>query len=207
MFDKRFLPSRGLRVVSAAALGIALASLAAVPFPRRTSTHRTCQMGLHSLTSWGTRSRQRQAFPRRLQDCKNRVEIGGPATYAMVLAAGREAVAARHPVDDRLRFLAPFDPVVWERRRFICSATHTGPGHCRPPGPAYGRCSCGDSRPCGSEWKAAPLELHGNIQFWVGCDPHGQLGLLWKPRTRAPGDDLKAGDHSSAGGSFYPTSH
>ena len=37
------------------------------------------------------------------------VEIGGPATYAMVLAAGREAVAARHPVDDRLRFLAPFD--------------------------------------------------------------------------------------------------
>ncbi len=27
-------------------------------------------------------------------------------------------VAARHAVDDRLRFLAPFDPVVWDRRRF-----------------------------------------------------------------------------------------
>jgi uncharacterized protein len=27
-------------------------------------------------------------------------------------------VAAWHPVDDRLRFLAPFDPVVWDRRRF-----------------------------------------------------------------------------------------
>jgi uncharacterized protein len=27
-------------------------------------------------------------------------------------------VAARHPVDDKLRFLAPFDPVVWDRRRF-----------------------------------------------------------------------------------------
>ena len=27
-------------------------------------------------------------------------------------------VAARHPVDDRLRLLAPFDPVVWDRRRF-----------------------------------------------------------------------------------------
>jgi uncharacterized protein YcaQ len=26
--------------------------------------------------------------------------------------------AARHVVDDRLRFLAPFDPVVWDRRRF-----------------------------------------------------------------------------------------
>ena len=27
-------------------------------------------------------------------------------------------VAVRHPVDDRLRFLSPFDPVVWDRRRF-----------------------------------------------------------------------------------------
>jgi uncharacterized protein YcaQ len=29
-----------------------------------------------------------------------------------------ERVAARHTVDDKLRFLAPFDPVVWDRRRF-----------------------------------------------------------------------------------------
>jgi hypothetical protein len=27
-------------------------------------------------------------------------------------------MAARHAVDERLRFLAPFDPVVWDRRRF-----------------------------------------------------------------------------------------
>jgi uncharacterized protein len=27
-------------------------------------------------------------------------------------------MTARHAVDDRLRFLAPFDPVVWDRRRF-----------------------------------------------------------------------------------------
>jgi uncharacterized protein len=27
-------------------------------------------------------------------------------------------VSDRHPVDDRLRFLTPFDPVVWDRRRF-----------------------------------------------------------------------------------------
>jgi uncharacterized protein len=31
---------------------------------------------------------------------------------------GESPVAARHQVDDRLRFLAPFDPVVWDRRRF-----------------------------------------------------------------------------------------
>ena len=31
---------------------------------------------------------------------------------------GENPVTARHIVDDRLRFLAPFDPVVWDRRRF-----------------------------------------------------------------------------------------
>ena len=31
---------------------------------------------------------------------------------------GEKLVTAGHSVDDRLRFLAPFDPVVWDRRRF-----------------------------------------------------------------------------------------
>lgn len=31
---------------------------------------------------------------------------------------GENPVAAKYQVDDRLRFLAPFDPVVWDRRRF-----------------------------------------------------------------------------------------
>jgi uncharacterized protein len=31
---------------------------------------------------------------------------------------GEKPMVARQPVDDRLRFLAPFDPVVWDRRRF-----------------------------------------------------------------------------------------
>ncbi len=31
---------------------------------------------------------------------------------------GEKPAAARHAVDERLRFLAPFDPVVWDRRRF-----------------------------------------------------------------------------------------
>jgi uncharacterized protein YcaQ len=31
---------------------------------------------------------------------------------------GEKPAAARHLVDDRLRFLAPFDPIVWDRRRF-----------------------------------------------------------------------------------------
>ena len=31
---------------------------------------------------------------------------------------GENPLAARHKVDDKLRFLSPFDPVVWDRRRF-----------------------------------------------------------------------------------------
>ena len=31
---------------------------------------------------------------------------------------GEKPMAAGHPVDEGLRFLAPFDPVVWDRRRF-----------------------------------------------------------------------------------------
>jgi len=31
---------------------------------------------------------------------------------------GENPTATRHEVDDRLRFLSPFDPVVWDRRRF-----------------------------------------------------------------------------------------
>jgi uncharacterized protein YcaQ len=31
---------------------------------------------------------------------------------------GEDPAAVRHSVDDRLRFLSPFDPVVWDRRRF-----------------------------------------------------------------------------------------
>ena len=31
---------------------------------------------------------------------------------------GEKPMDARNPIDDRLRFLAPFDPVVWDRRRF-----------------------------------------------------------------------------------------
>jgi uncharacterized protein len=31
---------------------------------------------------------------------------------------GENPAASRHQVDDKLRFLAPFDPVVWDRRRF-----------------------------------------------------------------------------------------
>jgi uncharacterized protein YcaQ len=31
---------------------------------------------------------------------------------------GENPAAARHQVDSRLRFLAPFDPIVWDRRRF-----------------------------------------------------------------------------------------
>ena len=42
-------------------------------------------------------------------------EVDGVAWFWPQLG---KRVTATHPVDDRLRFLAPFDPVVWDRRRF-----------------------------------------------------------------------------------------
>jgi hypothetical protein len=42
-------------------------------------------------------------------------QVGGLLWY---WPQGEKPAAARHRVDDRLRFLAPFDPVVWDRRRF-----------------------------------------------------------------------------------------
>lgn len=42
-------------------------------------------------------------------------EVGGQLWF---WPQGEKPMSARYPVDDRLRFLAPFDPVVWDRRRF-----------------------------------------------------------------------------------------
>jgi uncharacterized protein YcaQ len=54
------------------------------------------------------------------------IQVHAKSRYAHALADGvlwfwpqrEKPSAARHHVDDRLRFLAPFDPVVWDRRRF-----------------------------------------------------------------------------------------
>ena len=79
---------------------------------------------------------------------------------------GEKPVAARHPVDDRLRFLAPFDPVVWDRRRFQLfwgweyklEAYRAGPQ--APHGPlrdadALGRANAGLGQSEGGRWPAA----------------------------------------------------
>jgi hypothetical protein len=56
MFNKPLLPSRGLRVVSTAAFGIALAVLGAKAFSAQDKYNCACQMGSHFLTSGGTRT-------------------------------------------------------------------------------------------------------------------------------------------------------
>ncbi len=105
MIGRTFLPSRGLRVVSAAALGIVLAVLGGRAFSAQDKYTLRVPDGLafsdfRGYENWQVvavsqtedllkvmvanptmidayrvrRSRQRQVFPRRLQDCKNRVE-------------------------------------------------------------------------------------------------------------------------------------
>jgi uncharacterized protein YcaQ len=70
---------------------------------------------------------------------------------------GEKPMAAWHTVDERLRFLAPFDPVVWDRRRFRLSGagnTSLRPT-CRPTSAAWAitRCPCYGA----SKWWAGPI--------------------------------------------------
>ena len=61
-----------------------------------------------------------------LADELRQLQEHAKSRYAHAQVAGRtwfwphdeNPVAARHSVDGKLRFLAPFDPVVWDRRRF-----------------------------------------------------------------------------------------
>lgn len=61
-----------------------------------------------------------------LDDPLVEIQKGAKARYAHAEVDGRtwfwpqgeNPKARRHAVDDKLRFLAPFDPVVWDRRRF-----------------------------------------------------------------------------------------
>jgi uncharacterized protein YcaQ len=56
---------------------------------------------------------------RQLQECpRSRYSYAQVDGQLWFWPQGEKPVAARHSVDDRLRFLAPFDPVVWDRRRF-----------------------------------------------------------------------------------------
>jgi hypothetical protein len=59
------------------------------------------------------------AETRQLQEqAKSRYAHGQVEAVLWFWPQGENPTAARHTVDERLRFLAPFDPVVWDRRRF-----------------------------------------------------------------------------------------
>src|SRR5205807_2007870 len=82
---------------------------------------------------------------------------------------GENPWAVRHQVDDRLRFLAPFDPVVWDRRRFqlfwsweykleayvpLCASPQAPHGPLRDAH-AMGRANAGLGQSEGRRWTAA----------------------------------------------------
>ena len=82
---------------------------------------------------------------------------------------GENPWAVRHQVDDRLRFLAPFDPVVWDRRRFqlfwsweykleayvpLCASPQAPHGPLRDAH-AMGRANAGLGQSEGRRWRAA----------------------------------------------------
>ena len=71
-----------------------------------------CGLLRHGVPHLATEVRQIQ------QDAKSRYAHAGVDGRLWFWPQGENPMAARYRADDRLRFLSPFDPVAWDRRRF-----------------------------------------------------------------------------------------
>ena len=71
-----------------------------------------CGLLRHGVPHLATEVRQIQ------QDAKSRYAHASVDGRLWFWPQGENPVAARYRADDRLRFLSPFDPVVWDRCRF-----------------------------------------------------------------------------------------
>ena len=92
-----------------ALLDVVLATYA--PLPERSLSELASHLVL-GAPQW--RDRRRDALQRLLgRACQAQVD-----GLRWIWPAGENPASRRHRIDDRLRLLAPFDPVVWDRRRF-----------------------------------------------------------------------------------------
>jgi uncharacterized protein len=83
------------------------------PLPERSLAELVRQLR-HGAPQWDGRRKDALARARRRLP---HADIDGAR---WVWPAGEDPGSARHRLDDELRLLAPFDPIVWDRRRFEC---------------------------------------------------------------------------------------
>ena len=83
------------------------------PLPQRSLSELASHLGLGAPQWRG----QRDAALQRLLQRSPHAVVDGLRWY---WPEGENPASRRHRVDERLRLLAPFDPVVWDRRRFEC---------------------------------------------------------------------------------------
>jgi uncharacterized protein YcaQ len=81
------------------------------PLPERTLNELVLRLRA-AVPQWG---HQRTAALKRTKARLPSVRIDGLNWY---WPEGENPASARHRIDDEVRLLAPFDPVVWDRRRF-----------------------------------------------------------------------------------------
>ena len=81
------------------------------PLPRRSLSELVFALR-YGTPQW---AEQRRAVLSRLLARSPQATVDG---IEWVWPAGENPASARHRIDDTLRLLAPFDPVVWDRRRF-----------------------------------------------------------------------------------------
>ncbi|MDM0074118.1 crosslink repair DNA glycosylase YcaQ family protein [Variovorax sp. J2P1-59] len=91
--------------------------------------------------------------------------------------AEENPASRRHAPDDALRLLAPFDPVVWDRRRFelLWNWTYKFEAYTPPPKRQFG-------------YYALPLLLHDRVIGWANLSIHqGQLQPVLGFAGKKPG--------------------
>ncbi len=106
-------------------------------------------------------------------------------------------ISARHQVDDKLRFLAPFDPVVWDRRRMAgCSTSWASLARDNAAVPFNGRWTRHCSR-CGSFWKSSTPTAIVGVQHAACNQMHVYvLAQEGTPVERDPAIDAWMKEHA-----------
>ena len=82
------------------------------PLPERTLTQLAFLLGAYAVPHW------RDARKSALARARARLPHAMVADHTWYWPEGENPRSRRHVVDDKVRLLAPFDPVAWDRRRF-----------------------------------------------------------------------------------------
>ena len=147
------------------------------PLPERSLSELVHHLRL-GVPQWAD---QRQAALQRLRQRSPHATVDGRRWF---WPAGENPASRRHRLDDELRLLAPFDPIVWDRRRFEAFWGWAYRFEAYTPAPQRVR-----------GYYALPLLWQGRVGGWGNLslvDGQLQAQIGWQPGHRPKGTGWKA---------------